>query len=465
MRWRVYLFISLAVNVLLAVSWSLSSRTGWLLGHRSGVEPTNSPGLIRTNILVRRQFFDWQEIESDDYPTYIANLRAVNCPEQTIRDIIIADVNALYARRRATEIVTAEQQWWRSEPDTNVVLLAAAKLRDLEQERHDLLTRLLGPGWESGDLVSLPRPTRPPIALDGQVLGTLSDDVKLRVEEISMRSQERIQAYMDAQRQAGMPIDPVELAKIRQQTRNELASVLSPFELEEFLLRHSQDAKALRSELGELKYFNATPDEFRAIFRATDPIDQQLQLLEGATDANSVAMRRSLEEQRLTAIRNALGPERFQQYQFLHDPLYREAYASAVAAGAPETAFTVYQINQAAAQEEARIRASTNLADQLRAIQLKQMELDQLKASAQAMGQELPPEPPPLPQPQPAKVHVLKPGESLSFLSRLYGVNPGDLRAANPGLNLDNLKPGDSVTVPIKLLPPVPMLPPGLPPQ
>jgi len=80
--------------------------------------------------------------------------------------------------------------------------------------------------------------------------------------------------------------------------------------------------------------------------------------------------------------------------------------------------------------------------------------LEQLKAAAQAIGQQLPPEPPPLPQPQPAKLHVLKPGENLSFLSRLYGVNPGDLRAANPDLNLDKLKPGDSVSVPLKLLPP-----------
>jgi LysM repeat protein len=76
------------------------------------------------------------------------------------------------------------------------------------------------------------------------------------------------------------------------------------------------------------------------------------------------------------------------------------------------------------------------------------------------LGQEVPEDPPPAPKPQPKKVHVLSPGESLSFLSRLYGVNPDALRAANPNLNLDRLKPGDSVSVPINLLPPVPALPP-----
>ena len=64
------------------------------------------PRQTKTNLVVRRQLFSWQEIESADYPTYVANLRQIGCPEQTIRDIIIADVNALYSRRRATELVT-----------------------------------------------------------------------------------------------------------------------------------------------------------------------------------------------------------------------------------------------------------------------------------------------------------------------------------------------------------------------
>ncbi|MDW8309115.1 MAG: LysM domain-containing protein, partial [Verrucomicrobiales bacterium] len=73
---------------------------------------------------------------------------------------------------------------------------------------------------------------------------------------------------------------------------------------------------------------------------------------------------------------------------------------------------------------------------------------------------EPPPEPEPPPKPPPVKIHVLKPGENLNFLARLYGVNPGDLRAANPELNFERLKPGDAVKVPINLLPPVPHLPP-----
>src|SRR5207249_7992554 len=86
----------------------------------------------KTNYVVRRQIFSWHEIESSDYPTYISNLREIGCPEQTIRDIIIADVNALYSLKRATNLVTSEQQWWRSEPDPAVLQAAAQKSRELE---------------------------------------------------------------------------------------------------------------------------------------------------------------------------------------------------------------------------------------------------------------------------------------------------------------------------------------------
>jgi hypothetical protein len=42
----------------------------------------------------------WSDLESADYPTYIRNLRGIGCPEETIRDIITADVAALYLIRR-----------------------------------------------------------------------------------------------------------------------------------------------------------------------------------------------------------------------------------------------------------------------------------------------------------------------------------------------------------------------------
>jgi hypothetical protein len=44
--------------------------------------------------------FHWSQIESPDYRTYVANLRGIGCPEQTIHDLVKADVDSLYASRR-----------------------------------------------------------------------------------------------------------------------------------------------------------------------------------------------------------------------------------------------------------------------------------------------------------------------------------------------------------------------------
>jgi hypothetical protein len=46
------------------------------------------------------QPFRWSQLESSDYRVYVANLKAIGCPEQTVRDIIQADVEGLYSARR-----------------------------------------------------------------------------------------------------------------------------------------------------------------------------------------------------------------------------------------------------------------------------------------------------------------------------------------------------------------------------
>lgn len=458
MRSRLTLGLSLAANLILAMGWLWAVNTYSRRLHRVEIAPpeTTTP-LIKTNVLVRRQFFSWREVESDDYATYIKNLRDIACPEQTIRDIIIADVNALYARRRATEIITPEQQWWRSLPDAEILKIATGRANEIDLERRALLTQLLGTNWESGDLISLPRPSRPGVTLDGPVLGVLSTEVKQSVQEIILRSQDRWAAYIYDQREAGAPADPATLDGLRKQTRADLAQVLTAPQLEEYLLRFSETASALRKELGDLKHFNATPDEFRTLFRAADALDLQLQALTGATDPLSVNARRALEEQRLAAVKNALGPERFAQFQLLQDSRFRDAYAAAAQAGTPEAAGVLYEINRAAQEEQARLRAQTGLTAEQLGIELKRAELEALKGTTRALGQQLPPEPEPPPKPEPRKTHVLQAGEGLISLARIYGVEPAALRAANPNIDFTKIKGGESVSIPIKLLPVFPV--------
>jgi len=43
----------------------------------------------------------WKDLDSEEFPTFIANLRSFGCPEQTIRDIVTAEINRDYDQKLA----------------------------------------------------------------------------------------------------------------------------------------------------------------------------------------------------------------------------------------------------------------------------------------------------------------------------------------------------------------------------
>jgi hypothetical protein len=386
MRRRVGLIASLTLNVALAAVLIYYLKFGFTTPDLSPVPVPESKSSRppRTGVVVLRQPFAWSEIESEDYPTYIANLRDIGCPESTIRDIILAEVNQLYARRRATEVITPDQQWWRLDPDPEILRASKLKLDELENERRALLTELLGPGWERADLAE--SSTQNVVPLNGPILGSLSPETRLAVQEISLRAQKRITAYMEEQQKAGKAIDPAEYARLRQQTRDELAHYLNPEQIEEYLLRNSFTASRMRNEL---RGFDLGADDFRQLFRTRDPLEQQIQQLASSTDAVSVKRRLELERQRDQALMQVLGPDRYQQYQVQQDPTFRQTQATAQQLGVTQdTLFTFYQVNKATEVERQRIRGDRTLSPDQQADALRQVQQDQQQALRNLFGDE-----------------------------------------------------------------------------
>jgi hypothetical protein len=387
MRLRVTVLISLGLNLAFAI---LLYYRPYQQNQPANIRPilrtVEAPVarlLVKTNVVVRRQNFTWQEIESEDYRVYIGNLRGIGCPESTIRDIIVTEVNALYDRKKATEILTPDQQWWRTEPDSGVGQAALPQLMALESERRALLTQLLGSNWEAGNNSQLDNLRIP---LDGPVLGALTPEVKQSVRNIQSRSAERLQDYLEAQREAGKAADPAEVARLRQAARDSLARLLTPPQMEEYLLRYSQTAQNLRSEL---QGFNMTPEEFRSLFRARDAIDQQIQILHSGNDPASAKRREDLDRQREDALKQTLGPERYPLFKYNQDPVFKQAQASAQQAGAPpEAVLPLFQINQAIELERQRIRSDSTLTLEQRAAALANMLAQQQESLQKILGKE-----------------------------------------------------------------------------
>ena len=430
MRRQLLLVVSAGLNVALI--------TGLFLVSRHSPAPAPVLANVDTNgtnhrplTITRRQFFVWQELESPDYRSYISNLHAIACPEQTIRDIIVADVNQLYARKRVTDVVTPDQQWWRSTPDTNTLLEASAKIQELDQERRELLTNLLGANWEITDPSARPYA----VALNGPVLGDISPDNKDAVEQIVAKSHKRAQDYVDAQKAAGAPVDPAELAKIDHETRAELAQYMTPAQLQEYALRYSQTASDLR---GMLAGVTLTPNEFRQLFVTADSLDKQLQAA-GAEHGGTV------DQQLQAAIQNVLGPDRYHTLQMAQDPAYRDAVLLGQQYGAsPAVVQNLFQLNQATQDEIDRIRSDATLTPEEQTQQIQDAQQDQADARTQLLGL-TPPPPPPAP---PSLFHTFSPGETVIMIGAQYGVSPLSILNANPNLDFNNLQRGAPIRIP-----------------
>ena len=314
----------------------------------AAIPATNAPAetnLTAAQPVLAQKKFGWEQIESDEYKTYLDSLRAVGCPEDKIRYIVITDINELFSKKRLKEAVTHDIQWWRSEPEPSIAGALQQKGRGLEEERRALVERYLG--TEAAEMERGEAMLWSNVQLTGPVLGSLPPEVHNTVQEICGRSIERHQGAFWARINEGQPLNNVEMARLREQTRADLRKVLNADGMEEFLLRYSHNAHQLRSEL---RGFDPTPDEFRKIFRGIDTLEHQLQLEFGGLEVLSPQQRERHLAQRDAAIKEALGPKRYQDYLMIKDPLFRQAQATAMQYGAP--AKVILPIYQAAKANE-----------------------------------------------------------------------------------------------------------------
>ena len=457
MRWRVILVFSLVANLILAIGWWRTGRTTssgdtGTAGTTNSITSTN----VRTAGIARRQFFSWRELESRDYPTYIKNLREIGCPEQTIRDIIIADVTAMLREKHQEQSprLKPNPKWWTNHRDAAANDVESRLMNAMWTERSAILEQLLGADWAVRNFT----PPQQTNTYQNVILATL--EVNPVLQGLTAEKKQAIAAILGMQLES--PEGTADFAKAVADEKARwarVAEVLSVEQLEAAKLHFSSHADDLRGELDSLPGFDTQPEEFRKIFRATEAIDEQLYALGERDDAEAQQRREKLLAERDAAIRATLSPARFEQYARLRDPAYLNALETLANGGNSAMLGVLYAINREATAEQERIQNDDTLSETQREIELKKLELEQLKATAQALGEKLledAAQPAAQPKPEPKKVHSVAGGESLERIARIYGVDPGALRSANPGVNFDKLQPGVNVNVPLRLIYPLP---------
>jgi hypothetical protein len=352
---------------------------------------TNSSAVTNLGVpqpVFTQKKFGWEHIQSDEqtktneYQAYLDSLRAVGCPEDKVRYIVLTDINELFSKKRLKEAVTHDIQWWRSEPEPSIAGALQAKGRTLEDERRALIEKYLGADVvesEKGEAMLWSN-----VQLTGPVLGNLPPEVHNTVQEICGKSIERHQGAFWARVNEGQPLNSVEMARLREQTRADLRKVLNADGMEEFLLRYSHNAHQLRNEL---RGFNPTPEEFRKILRSTDSLDHQLQLQFGGLEALSPQQRERHLAQRDAAIKEVLGAKRYQDYLMVKDPLYRQAQATVMQYGAPEKAIMpIYQMTKANETRRQKILNDAALTAQQKSEALSAVNQEQMRTVQQIVS-------------------------------------------------------------------------------
>jgi len=380
---HLWLILSLAFNFFLVLMLYIATDP-W----RPPEVPTPASGsgaVIKTNVLVLHENFTWEQVESTNYVTFIKNLRAVGCPEPTIRDIIVSEVDRLFARRRLDEVNYPNYQWWRSEPDPAVVQAATAKLEALDAERLGILVSLLGHGWDVQDNEQIA--ARAGITLTGPILGDLPPESKISVYAMIAHAQLKIEAYEESQRAQNRPADPMELVRLRDELIGSLVADLSPPQYEEFVLRYSPSAQQLREEL---RVMTLTPEQFRDIFSAVSSLNGQPVFYYAGTDPTLLAQRQQLHAQENEAIKEAIGDQAYAAYQLSQDPVYRSSKAMVEQLGIPDTAVsTIYQINRATQTEVDRIRKDDTMNADEKVEAISQTQVEQQQSLQELLGPEV----------------------------------------------------------------------------
>jgi len=342
---------------------------------------TSVPPVV-TNVVRSARQFGWQDVTNASYPHYIANLRAIGCPEKQVRGIVVTDVNDLFDRRRLERAIKTDSQWWKAETFMGVLPMQNFAGPSFDEERRILLTQLLGEGWE--DTTKLPSLNGSAVNLTGPVLGALPAETWNGVQEVCARSMDRHQAYINARVNAGGGMDNIEMAKMREQTRADLSKILTPEQLEEFLLRFSHNSSQLRQNMRGL---DLTPDEFRKIFRAIDPIEHQMQLEYGGPEALSQKQREQLEGQRDRAVQEVLSPQRYAQYLAAKDPLYRQAQMIATQYGMNGKAVQpLYQMQKSMEIKRLQISQNAGMTAEQRAQALQSLGIEQQQLLQRLLG-------------------------------------------------------------------------------
>lgn len=387
------LLVLMNLGLLLAVGYLVNTRPGAPPAVGSPVPPaTNEPRIIikgsAPRIITVTNEFSWAQLESEDYRAYIARLRAIGCPEQTIRDIVIADLDKLLAPRvQSIYGRRPNLHYWHSEEeelanDHNHRAWARQE-RAIDREKREVILELLGvdlvrermklKGFEDyyeRRLSFLPEERRTQV----RMLLEKYDDLEAQITEKE-----------SAEGEALTDDDKARLSQLQAQRQTELTNLLTSAEREQYELWMSSTANAVRYALYGM---SATQEEFLAVYKLRKTFDEQWnpEQIDLNNDANLekwVLAKNELDAQ----VKEALGEQRFAEYKRGEDADFHQLNATVSRFNLPrEKAGEAYEIKKLLIETRTRVQADPALTEPQKEQALKEMAAEAEQAVKEVLG-------------------------------------------------------------------------------
>jgi hypothetical protein len=333
---------------------------------------------VVTNILAATNDFRWAQLESEDYRDYIARLRAIGCPEQTIRDLVIADVDKMLAPKMQAASPhprdvkfwqPVEQEMWDDAGQKD----ALRQQRALDFEKREVIRELLGV-----DLVGERLRVQGQEDYHGQRLNFLPEEKRARVRTVLDQFADKERELLEQQVENGDGLLATdELARVRQEKEAALGPLLTPQEREQYDLWFSGAAGSVRDSVYGM---NATEEEFMKLYA----LQRNFEAQSGSAPVPGTAEWNRFQEK----ARDALGESRYGEWVRAQDPDYREIVRVASRFKLPASvAVELHSYKQPIEEERAKLEANSNLTPQQKEAAYVAMAQEIQQVYKQALGE------------------------------------------------------------------------------
>lgn len=394
MKSRQFLWLSLSLNVALAgVVWWLATRPRPLHmpprpvraapSLASAQEPAPDPPAPLPTPLATNVPFHWSQVASTDFVRYRDGLRALGCPEQTVREIIESEINASFAQRRRPTIDALQPRFWGmiGQGGKDAFDSFEKVFEALRDERRALLAEVLGerPRDDATELADARDEWSREYAWlpDTQQtqLTTLESERWRQLRALETEIGERPWTAEEQTRRRGID------QRFDEARRQVLGEYLGEFEL-----RHANEGRWAE----HLGGFEVTEAEWRAV--AEGLREQRAQVKARNTRGDTQAQREAeleTEAARAAVLQAKLGPERYAEYERASDAAFQQTRRVTRRLGVSDAAaIEAWGIQRAATAAAATLRVNTAIEEERRRAALAELNAEALRALRQVLGDE-----------------------------------------------------------------------------